>query len=191
VLGRIADLMNIILSQRVDIFEIKSELSHCKSELSSARQEIAELKAERPQTSVFEFGGHKSRSPNSGSKQSSATIGSPATLAPPAIVVNGRSRSRSTSAKRKRSSFFNRECALGTADVTENCVPVVQRVNKKRVFISRIAPNFSAEAMFKAVKPKIKRTLSVVRLKTLHSSYSSFCLYVEEEDEKTVPSPQF
>ena len=45
--------------------------------------------------------------------------------------------------------------------------------------------------MYSAVRPKIKHSLSVIRLKTLHSSYSSFCLYVEEEDEKLVLSPQF
>ena len=112
-------------------------------------------------------------------------------LAPPIIDVDGRSRSRSTSTKRKRTALTNRECAFGTGDVNELTVPVVKRIVRKRVFISRIAPDFSAEAMYKAVKPKIKHSLSVVRLKTLHSSYSSFCLYVEEEDEKTVLAPPF
>jgi len=179
-----AGLVGAIEKQSKDIIELKADLC-------LARKEIAELKSGRSPTGVFEFGGHSSRSVLSASRPSAATACSPTTLAPPTIVVDGRSRSRSGSAKRKRTPFTNREFVLGTAEVNEVSVPVVKRIVKKRIFISRIAPGFSAEAMYKAVKPKVKRSLSVVKLKTLHSSYSSFCLYVEEEDEKTVLSPQF
>ena len=67
----------------------------------------------------------------------------------------------------------------------------MKKVFKKRIFISRIAPGFTAQALYAAVKPKLQSSLSVIRLRTLHESYSSFCLLVNDVDEKTLLSAQF
>jgi len=187
-LMRIAELMNVVLCQNREIAQIKADLSACKNELSVTRAEISSLKNEQP-ARMFEFGGHNSRSANSAHKPASAVsaAGSPNALIVPSVVV---SRDRSSS-KRRRLDHSSREVTLGTGEVNETSVPVVKKVLKKRIFISRISPDFSAEAMYQAIKPKLKSSLSVIRLNTLHSSYSSFCLFVDEEDEKTVLSPQF
>ena len=87
VLSRISELMNIILSQSQDIADLKAELSACKSELTVTRKEIVDLKSKIPAGSVFEFGGHSSRSAVSVPKKASAPGISSSTLTPPAVVI--------------------------------------------------------------------------------------------------------
>jgi len=107
-------------------------------------------------------------------------------------IVDKQNGPRSGSAKRKRTA--ERETVpiiVGTGSDGDTSVPVVKKVFKKRVFVSRVAPDYTAEALYKAVKPKLSSSLGVVRMHTLHPTYSSFCLFVDEEDEKVVLSPSF
>ncbi|XP_003738763.1 uncharacterized protein LOC100904743, partial [Galendromus occidentalis] len=45
--------------------------------------------------------------------------------------------------------------------------------------------------MHDAISPKLKCPASVVKLKTNHESYSSFCIFVDEDDEKILLDPSF
>jgi len=192
VLRRISDLTNIILSQSYEIFSLKKEFMEQKSELIETKKEVLALRSAIKSTKPFVFGAQNTGSAFSASSGSSAGGGGPMTLAVPSINIDSAGRSRSNSVKRKRTGTENKDrpVVIGSAE-GPSVVTVVKKIVKKKVFISRVAPDFSAEAMFHAVKPRLKSSLSVVRLHTVHSSYSSFCLFVDEVDEETVLAAQF
>jgi|GEM_PF-2236873 len=195
VLKRIADLTNLVLSQyqeiselRRDLGEVREELTTCKNKLNVLEGGLRTNRSEGP--GLFEFGARAvpaSRGPNN----------KPASV--PSIESTLSTKQRSISylgvLKRKRLDDLpskRTEVIVGSASANDCIVPVVKRVVTKRVFVSRVAPSFSSEDLYKAVKPKMQSSLSVSKLHTAYPHYASFCLSVDSEaDEKTLLAHTF
>jgi len=180
-LKRVAELTDVVLTQSQEVTLIKTELAECRSE-------IAALKVNKDRTDMFKFGGGVG-STFSGACQAPTRLLGGVSATPGPLFDDKESRGGSRSVKRKRQADDRPGVIVGSASVSEGIIPAVKRVFKKRVFVSRVAPEVSAETLHKAIRPKLKAPLSVVRLHTQHASYSSFCLFVEDEDEATVLAP--
>jgi len=203
ILKRIADLANIVLAQNnqlnVELGAVREELRKCKTELNEELQwcknELREAKSKiltlspTPQTSAFNFGAKTGSTFSGPSSEGTGPFRIPAASA----FVDNPPRSRSNSVKRKRIEVGreNKQPLIGTGDSSAVMIPVIKKVVKKRVFVSRIAPNFTPADLHRALRPRLSSSLSVSRLHTTHDSYSSFCLFVTETDEKVVLNSDF
>jgi len=197
VLKRIADLTNLVLSQSQELSEVRRDLNEAREDLAVCKSKLQVLEAGvKPNKGpgLFEFG---ARTGSALSATKNKPDAAPSSVS--AVSSNERMLSYSGVLKRKRLDDISTkrtekrtEVVVGSASVNDCVVPVVRKVVTKRVFISRVAPDFTSEDLYKAVKPKVQSSLSVVRLHTAYPSYASFCLSVDSEaDEKILLAPTF
>ena len=191
----LSDMQEVLSTQNEELVIIKAELQSCKAELSATRMELKKLQMASASPKRFESAATQS-SASSSHKLPSADNASTLSVPVAGGLQERRSRSPSKRPRLDRDALHSPVRSLppvtiGTGLSSTIGVPVVKKIVKKRVFVSRIAPNFSAEALYNCLSSRISASLSVVQLKTLHDSYSSFCLYVDENDEKILLSADF
>lgn len=188
-LKRIAELTNIVLKQSLELSSVRSELAECKKDLQSVKKDLADLSSDRQPRGVFNFSAGNQRSAFSVGMLSATTAVSKQDTAVNKTPAHGegqlRGRSRSQKRQRSESRPANR-AVIGIGSGGTGLVPAIEKKLKKRVFVSRIAPNVAASDLYKAIRPIVKSSLAVWRLHTKHDSYSSFCLFVDESDAEAV-----
>ena len=205
VLRRVAELTNIVLAQGQALSELRTVVTTSAStspslpEFTELRSMIAETTRTttesvdamtRLETKVDKLDANVTATSAHGMSFGLPTDDRRRASSGDRLTVPSLSGLRSGSLKRMRSDDpAQSRLIIGTATDETNDVPVVAKTERSRIFISRIAPEFTAEAMFNSICPRIKGPPSVTRLTTNHSSYSSFVLHVPLEDENILLSP--
>ena len=212
VLRRIAELTNIVLAQSKTLQELRADSAMAKTEIAQIAQGQTAIRTELGHavqrneatassnaesldklhalvsTSTSRPVQHRHRRlPISEIADTfEAGLQSADMLTVPVVPLRG----RSASPKRRRMDSVHPEFLIGNASEEDHAVPAVPKPETRRIFISRVVPNFPAEKLHASVQNRLKNDLTVIRLKT-ERSYSSFVLYVSVDDEKTVMSPSF
>lgn len=130
VLKRVADLTNIVLQQSLVMEEMRLRLATLDSTMSTTKEKIEALGNDKAKSSTVDDRG---RSRGLFRTRTTDHL----------TVPRGETRSRSPS-KRRRADDDSRKPRIGSNAASNHCVPSVQRIEKRQVFVSRISPEVSA-----------------------------------------------
>lgn len=208
VLARLAEITNFCIYQSTLIVGLANDLKTTSQELMHTKELVNDI----GRLFMSKFGSNKTElvsELNSSSKSRSRDRTQSVQSFSSIVDANGGYRS-SSATKRKDSAIFEKEnetpnkkqrpnnskmhLGVGSSENSSALIiPSVKKVIKKRIFVSRIAPQVELSVFATSVRTIASLPISVVMMKskssTTHNKFSSFVIYADESDYSTLMNP--